>query len=76
MGPGGPRPGGGTPEPGVWLYNQLPRAGATRLYDAVAQAAYTYDGATRELISHDDTRSATFKAGYVAARGLAFGGKA
>ena len=71
VGPGGPRPGGGTPEAGVWLYNQLPRANATRRYDAVAQAAYTYDGGSRELISHDDNRSVSFKAGYVAARGLA-----
>ncbi|TLS25681.1 hypothetical protein PpBr36_07966 [Pyricularia pennisetigena] len=50
---------------GVWTYKDLPRAGATVLYDDVAKASYSMDNATGQLISYDDLRSVRFKSGYI-----------
>ncbi|KAI5862163.1 glycoside hydrolase family 18 protein [Durotheca rogersii] len=60
----------GGPQPGVFYYRQLPRAGAAERYDGEAQAAYSYDDARRELVSYDNVRSAAFKAAYLRRRGL------
>ncbi|KAI0817969.1 glycoside hydrolase superfamily [Xylaria sp. FL0064] len=62
--------GTGGPQPGVWYYKDLPRAGARVEFDDVAKATYSYDRRTRELISYDDVRSTAFKARYVRDRGL------
>ncbi|KAI0107470.1 glycoside hydrolase superfamily [Nemania sp. FL0031] len=62
--------GTGGPQPGVWYYKDLPKAGAREDFDDVAKATYSYDRKTRELISYDDVRSTTFKAHYVRDRGL------
>lgn len=57
-------------QPGLWLYRELPRAGATEMYDDVAKASYSYDNVTHELISYDNVRSAEAKKSYVFSRGL------
>ncbi|KAH8775614.1 family 18 glycosyl hydrolase [Diaporthe sp. PMI_573] len=57
--------------PGLWLYKDLPRPGATELYDAAAGASYSYDPAARELISYDNVFSAKSKGSYLKAKGLA-----
>lgn len=65
--------GSGSPrlkQPGLWLYKELPRAGATEVYDNVAKASYSYDNATHELISYDNVRSAIEKKSYVFSKGL------
>ncbi|KAI1345175.1 glycoside hydrolase superfamily [Xylariaceae sp. FL0016] len=62
--------GEGGPQPGVWLYKDLPKKGAQALYDNVAKATYSYDAATRELISYDDVRSTVYKAQWLAGRHL------
>ncbi len=62
--------GKGGPEAGIWYYKDLPRPGAHEVFDDVAKAAYSYDNATRELVSYDNVRSATSKARYVADRRL------
>ena len=70
VGPGGPQPLGNGSVPGEWLYNSLPRAGAQTLYDPIAQASYTYDPTTLELISYDNQQAGAFKAAYAVSRGL------
>ncbi|KAI1637372.1 glycoside hydrolase superfamily [Biscogniauxia mediterranea] len=62
--------GAGGPQPGVWLYEDLPRAGAREQWDDVAKAAYSYDPEARELISYDNVRSTAFKARYLEDRQL------
>lgn len=62
--------GAGTLQAGVWLYKDLPRAGATELYDDVAKASYSYDSSTEELISYDDVNSAVTKSQYLMSKGL------
>lgn len=57
--------------PGLWLYKDLPRPGATELYDDAAGASYSYDPAARELISYDTVGSAKKKGSYLKAKGLA-----
>lgn len=65
VGPGDPTLG-----PGQWRLSGLPRAGAVELFDGDAQASYSYDAATRELISYDNLRSATAKSAYLVGKGL------
>lgn len=59
----------GTIQPGVWLYKDLPRAGATEMYDDIAMASYSYDPISEELISYDNIKSAVEKASYLKAKG-------
>lgn len=56
--------------PGLWLYKELPRPGATELYDETAGASYSYDPAARELVSYDNVRAARQKGSYMKAKGL------
>ena len=70
VGPGGPQPLGNGSVAGEWLYNSLPRAGASTFYDDTAQASYTYDPSTLELISYDNQQAGTFKAQYAVTRAL------
>ncbi|KAL8387774.1 hypothetical protein RB595_009682 [Gaeumannomyces hyphopodioides] len=62
--------GPGSIENGVWLYRDLPRPGAAELWDDAAKASYSYDAASRALVTYDTVRSASEKAAYVADRGL------
>ncbi|KLU85768.1 chitinase 1 [Magnaporthiopsis poae ATCC 64411] len=54
----------------IWLYRDLPRQGATVLYDDVAKASYTFDSSTGQLITYDDDRSGQYKARYIREKGL------
>ncbi|KAK3397922.1 chitinase 1 precursor [Sordaria brevicollis] len=62
--------GAGTLEPGTWVYRDLPRPGAQEKYDNVAKASYSFDPASRELISYDNVISALIKTKYIFLRGL------
>jgi chitinase len=62
--------GSGGPQPGVWLYKSLPRPGAVEDWDDAAQASYSYDSSSQELISYDNVRSAGVKTDYVLSRKL------
>ncbi|KAF7549984.1 hypothetical protein G7Z17_g6027 [Cylindrodendrum hubeiense] len=64
--------GSGSWEAGVWDYKALPRAGATVQYDDVAQAYYSYDSSTKELISFDTPSVVQKKVSYL--QGLGLGG--
>ncbi|POR31276.1 Endochitinase B1 [Tolypocladium paradoxum] len=62
--------GQGSVSPGVWLYRDLPRPGATVQIDNKVGAAWSYDPAARELVSYDTPQSALLKANYLRAKGL------
>ncbi|KAH6888747.1 chitinase [Thelonectria olida] len=62
--------GEGSWENGVWDYKALPRAGATVKYDEVAQAYYSYDSSTQELISFDTPDIVQKKVAYLKNLGL------
>jgi chitinase len=62
--------GQGSTQAGVWLYRDLPRAGATEMYDNVAKASYSYDASSKGLISYDNVGSAITKAQYLKQKGL------
>ncbi|KAH7146557.1 glycoside hydrolase superfamily [Dactylonectria macrodidyma] len=64
--------GTGSWEAGVWDYKALPRAGATVEFDDVAQAYYSYDSTTQELISFDTPDMVQKKVSYL--QGLGLGG--
>jgi chitinase len=51
-------------------YKDLPKAGGREEFDAVANATYSYDQTSRELVSYDNVRSTEFKAHYVRDRRL------
>jgi chitinase len=62
--------GQGSWEAGVWDYKALPKAGASVVYDSVAGATYSYDPATKELISFDTADMITKKVAYLKQKGL------
>ncbi|KPM41199.1 Chitinase 1 [Neonectria ditissima] len=62
----------GSWEAGVWDYKVLPKDGATIEYDEVAQAYYSYDASTQELISFDTPEMVQKKVSYL--QGLSLGG--
>jgi chitinase len=62
--------GSGSWEAGIWDYKVLPRSG-TEYYDSVAGASYSYDPATKELVSYDNAAMITRKASYITSKGLA-----
>ncbi|KAI1382208.1 glycoside hydrolase superfamily [Hypoxylon crocopeplum] len=62
--------GEGGPQPGVWYYKDLPKAGAKVVYDDVAKATYSYDASTKELISYDNVQSTTYKSQYLIHRNM------
>ncbi|KPM38732.1 Chitinase 1 [Neonectria ditissima] len=64
--------GSGSWENGVWDYKALPKSGATVSYASTAQAYYSYDASTQELISFDTPDMITKKVSYL--KGLALGG--
>ncbi|KAF5001369.1 hypothetical protein FDECE_10973 [Fusarium decemcellulare] len=64
--------GEGSWEQGVWDYKVLPKSGAEVKYDEVAQAYYSYDASTQELISFDTPEVIQKKVAYL--QGLGLGG--
>jgi chitinase len=62
--------GQGSIESGVWLYKDLPRPGAKEMWDDIADASYSYDESTQELVSYDNVKSAGIKAKYLVEKGL------
>ncbi|PTB67173.1 glycoside hydrolase family 18 protein [Trichoderma citrinoviride] len=71
-GPGKPYKGvgRGSIEKGVWLYRDLPRPGAVVDVNRKTIAAYSYDNATRELVTYDNMETTTLKAEYLVDKGL------
>ncbi|KAI1119332.1 endochitinase [Nemania sp. NC0429] len=61
--------GSGSWENGIWDYKVLPRSGR-EMYDATAGASYSYDSATKELISYDNVVSVQKKVTYLQSKGL------
>ncbi|KAK3318198.1 glycoside hydrolase superfamily [Apodospora peruviana] len=62
--------GGGSWENGIWDYKALPKAGAQVRYDDVSGATYSYDPASKELISFDTVEMIQRKVAYLKQRGL------
>ncbi|KAF5659559.1 chitinase 1 [Fusarium heterosporum] len=62
--------GSGSWENGIWDYKVLPKAGASLVYDSDAQASYSYDAATKELISFDTPGMVKNKVLYVKDKSL------
>ena len=54
----------------VYEYNILPKAGAIEMSDAIAGATYSYDPASKELVSYDTVSSIQNKARYIHSNGL------
>ncbi|KAL6886688.1 family 18 glycoside hydrolase [Trichoderma longibrachiatum] len=71
-GPGMPYEGlgKGSIEKGVWLYRDLPRPGAIVNVNRDIIAAYSYDNATRELVTYDNMETTALKAEYLGKKGL------
>ncbi|QGI69904.1 probable endochitinase [Fusarium fujikuroi] len=64
--------GSGSWENGIWDYKALPKAGASLVYDRDAQASYSYDSNTKELISFDTPGMVENKVLYI--KNLSLGG--
>ncbi|KAI0169292.1 glycoside hydrolase family 18 protein [Hypoxylon sp. FL1284] len=62
--------GQGSWESGVWDYKVLPKSGATEMYDDEAGASYSYDSASKELISYDNVDMVKRKITYLQDKGL------
>ncbi|KAM0549097.1 hypothetical protein ACHAPJ_009552 [Fusarium lateritium] len=62
--------GQGSWERGVWDYKVLPKPGANLMYDASAEAFYSYDDTTEELISYDTPDIVRKKVEYIHKHGL------
>ncbi|KAL6406351.1 42kDa chitinase [Ilyonectria robusta] len=62
--------GSGSWENGAWDYKDLPKAGATVKYDSIAQASYSYDSRTQELVSFDAPDAIKKKISYLQDLGL------
>ncbi|KAJ3454348.1 hypothetical protein MRS44_018242 [Fusarium solani] len=69
-GVGLPNSGPGNWEGGIWEYKVLPKQGGETFYDDIAQASYSYDATTRELISYDSPQAVQAKVAYVKHAGL------
>jgi len=75
-GPGQPYVQPGTPkgkgnwETGTWDYKVLPKPGAKEIYDEAAGATYSYDPATKEMISYDTVEMLQRKLLYIKEKGM------
>ncbi|KAE8135792.1 glycoside hydrolase superfamily [Aspergillus pseudotamarii] len=65
--------GEGSWENGVWDYKALPRPGATEYVDPSIGASWSYDPATRTMVSYDNVRMSETKATFIRHHGLAGG---
>ncbi|OHF00631.1 chitinase 1 [Colletotrichum orchidophilum] len=63
-------PNGTLGQAGIYLYKDLPRPGATVHWDGTAKATYSYDNATRELVTFDDLKSVKYKQAYIKKKNL------
>ncbi|KAM0282486.1 hypothetical protein ACHAQH_003000 [Verticillium albo-atrum] len=63
-------PVGSLGEVGTWVYKDLPRPGAKVYFDPVAQATYSYDEKTKQLVTFDDLNSVSHKVDYLKSLGL------
>ncbi|CAJ2504897.1 Uu.00g122910.m01.CDS01 [Anthostomella pinea] len=61
--------GAGSWEAGVWDYKVLPRSG-TEITDQESGATYSYDSATKELISYDTVSMVQAKVAYLQSKGM------
>ncbi|KAI1501380.1 chitinase [Biscogniauxia marginata] len=61
--------GSGSWENGVWDYKVLPRSGV-ETYDEVSGATYSYDSASKELISYDNVDMVKRKIAYLQDKGM------
>lgn len=57
-------------QPGVVDYKALPLAGATEMWDATAQAGYSYDASRKVLNTYDVPQAVQAKCDYVNQHGL------
>ncbi|KAH6898841.1 glycoside hydrolase family 18 protein [Thelonectria olida] len=57
--------GGGTIEPGIYTYKNLPRPGATVYMNPEAKATWSYDFKNKEMVTWDSPASAKIKANYI-----------
>jgi chitinase len=71
-GPGHPFSGvgEGSFENGVWDYKALPRPGAQEHHDAAVGASWSFDPASRVMVSYDTPEMAREKAKYIESHGL------
>ncbi|GMG54352.1 unnamed protein product [Aspergillus oryzae var. brunneus] len=65
--------GEGSWENGVWDYKALPKPGATEYVDPSIGASWSYDPATRTMVSYDNVRMSEIKATFIRHHGLAGG---
>ncbi|KAK0392462.1 hypothetical protein NLU13_1957 [Sarocladium strictum] len=63
-------PGRGPLEAGMYLYKNLPASGARPTFDSKTGGTWSYNSATKELVSFDGPKSANFKADYIIKKGL------
>ncbi|KAG0645124.1 Chitinase B1 [Hyphodiscus hymeniophilus] len=62
--------GRGTWQAGVYDFKALPVSGANESYDNTTGSSYSYDAASKELVSYDNARVAKQKAAFIKRRGL------
>jgi chitinase len=60
----------GSWEAGAWDYKALPKAGAIESFDKSLGASWSYDDATREIITYDNVQAVQLKASYIKDKGL------
>ncbi|KAJ5887968.1 hypothetical protein N7495_008009 [Penicillium taxi] len=65
--------GEGSWENGVWDYKALPRPGANEFFDDSIGASWSYDKASRTMISYDTVAAGREKANFIRRRGLGGG---
>lgn len=62
--------GGGSLQPGVYNYKDLPRPGARIWQDKPAGSIYSWNSATKEMVTFDNVLSAGWKADYLLKKSL------
>lgn len=62
--------GGGSLEPGVWLYKDLPQPGAEEHWDESIGATWSSCASTGEFVTYDNVESTKYKVGWLVKKGL------